>query len=1016
MGARWVFRSLLAAALVVPTSLAAEGTMTVGPEPGPAAVDVQVQGEIVVRVTDSRTQQGLAAAQVSVAGAGIGGLADSNGRVTLSNVPAGTQTVEVQRLGYRPASQEVQVVSGQTVELTIALVEQALALDAVVVTGTAGGTQRRAIGNVVDRLSASEINTVAPVTNVSQLIGGRSPGVTMLAGAGQVGSGQRIRIRGTGSIGLSNDPIVYIDGVRMDSSPNRGFGQRGGSSVSRLNDLDPESIESIEIIKGPAAATLYGTEASNGVIQIITKRGNTGEANFDVSVQHGYNWLWDPAGRHGLRWGINPNTNQLEGFNLYEYERDFGNGPIFTYGAIQNYSVSMNGGTDAVRYFLSATRHDETGVISWNWDKRTNLRANLDVLPFESLSIRTSVGYVDGERRLAQSGLTTDPFGNLYWSTPANLNRTRGWRQAPPEEFEKVEDKAAIDRFTGSIEFQHTPTSWFVHRLVTGVDSNQELFTRLYPRMPEGNAHFFGSLGLGDKSVSRVQNRFVTLDYGGSATRSLRDELVGVTSFGFQYYRSQTLALGATASNFPAIPITTITGGSTRNGTESFVENATVGVYLQQQFEWRNRVFLTGAVRMDDNSAFGTEFDAAVYPKVSATWVMHEEDFWNLDWVSQFRLRSAWGAAGQQPGTFDASRLFSPQIGYQDQPGLVPSAFGNPALEPERGEEIEVGFDADFLDGRFSVVYTRFDRWTRNAIVSRGIPRSLGFPGGQIVNIGLVRGWGNEFSVDANVLNRGNFNWDLGVQIGNFKNRIDDLGDEDVIGTGEVQQRVGYSIADVFMKKVISAEIDANGNITSALCDGGTGASGLDQGGAPVPCADAPLVWWGHSQPTWDLGITNNFTFGPFRLYTSIQGAGGNIQRDSSGPAAITSVGVMESAVRRDDPIVAAYRTFGRNPLGTYDASFVRLREVSLTYSLSPDLASRIGANRGSVSLAARNLAMIWTGQEGFNTPRSGQIFPDVGDAVFWDVETRGIADQSTIFQTVMPPMANAVLTFRLNF
>ena len=996
---------------------ASEGLAEVTTTPrGEAPISVAVQGTLAITVTDSRTGQPLAATQVSVEGTGIGGLTDAAGRITLGNVPAGTRTLQVQRLGYRQITREIEVASGETLQLTIPMAEQALALDAVVVTGTAGGTQRRAIGNVVDRISAADVNNVAPVTNVSQLIGGRSPGVTMLAGAGQVGSGQRIRIRGAGSIGLDNDPIVYIDGVRMDSRANRGFAQRGGSSVSRLNDLDPEMIESIEIIKGPAAATLYGTEASNGVIQIITKRGSTGAPTFDVSIRQGYNWMWDPAGRHGLRWGRNPNTGQIEGFNLYEYERDFGNGPIFTYGAIQSYNMSLAGGSDAVRYFVSANRHDETGVISWNWDKRTNVQANLDVRPSETVSIKTSMGYTEGERRLAQSGLTTDPFGNLYWSTPANLNTTRGWRQAPPEEFEKVEDKAGIDRFTGSFELQHTPTTWFVHRLVTGVDANQELFTRLFPRMPEGNAHFFGALGLGDKAVTRVQNRFVTFDYAASATFDFASELRGVTSAGFQYYRTRSLALGATASNFPAIPITTITGGSTRNGTESFTENATVGVYLQQQMEWRNRVFLTGAVRLDDNSAFGTEFDAAVYPKVSATWVMHEEPFWNVDWMNQFRLRGAWGAAGQQPGTFDASRLYGPQIGYQDQPGLVPSAFGNPALKPERGEEIELGFDSDFLDGRLSFVYTRFERWTRDAIVSRGIPRSLGFPGGQIVNIGMVRGWGNEFSVDASMINTSRFSWDLGVQIGNFKNRIDDLGDETVIGTGQIQQRVGFSIADRFMKRVLSAEINAAGNITSALCDGGTGPSGVAPGGQPVPCATAPLVWWGHTQPTWDLGINNTFAFGPFRIFARIEGAGGNIQEDSSGPAAITSVGVMESAIRRDDPIVAAYRTFGRNPLGTYDASFARLREVSLTYSLPSTMAQRIGANRGSVSLAGRNMLMLWTGQEGFNTPRSGQVFPEIGDAVIWDVETRGSGDLSGGYQTVMPPMANAVLTVRLSF
>jgi hypothetical protein len=205
----------------------------------PSTLDQQAQGIITVVVTSQRNLQPLGGTQVSVAGTGIGGLADANGRIMLRDVPAGTQSIQIQRIGYRTVVQEVTVVSGQTLALTIAMVEEALSLDEVVVTGTAGGTQRRAIGNVVDRISTADVNLVAPVTSVSQLLGGRSAGVTMLAGAGQVGSGQRIRIRGTGSIGLNNDPIVYIDGVRMDSRPDRGFGQRGGASVSRLNDLDP---------------------------------------------------------------------------------------------------------------------------------------------------------------------------------------------------------------------------------------------------------------------------------------------------------------------------------------------------------------------------------------------------------------------------------------------------------------------------------------------------------------------------------------------------------------------------------------------------------------------------------------------------------------------------------------------------------------------------------------------------------------------------------------------------------
>jgi TonB-dependent starch-binding outer membrane protein SusC len=258
-----------------------------------------VEGTISGRVIEEGSGRALAGAQIEVVGEGLGTLAGADGRFTISGVPAGEVTVRVQILGYASRSQTVTLTSGETVELDFRLTQQALALDEVVVTGTAGGAQRRAIGNVVDRISAADVMEVAPVTNMSQLIGQRTPGVMLLGTAGQVGAGSRIRIRGTSSIGLSNDPIIYIDGIRMDSEPNRGPSQRGGARVSRLDDLDPESIESIEIIKGPAAATLYGTEASAGVIQIITKRGASGSPFSECDGQNRDELDVEPRGTGG---------------------------------------------------------------------------------------------------------------------------------------------------------------------------------------------------------------------------------------------------------------------------------------------------------------------------------------------------------------------------------------------------------------------------------------------------------------------------------------------------------------------------------------------------------------------------------------------------------------------------------------------------------------------------------------------------------------------------------------------
>src|SRR5690606_35079384 len=215
-------------------------------------------------------------------------------------------------------------------------------------------------------------------------------------------------------------------------------------------------IESIEIIKGPAAATLYGTEASNGVIQIITKRGATGRPQFSLTTRLGTNWLWNPEGRTGMRYMPDPdNPGRLIGFNVYEHERVNGRGPVFGYGMLQGYNLNVRGGTDALRYFASVSRDHDVGIVDWNWDKRLALRANLDVQLSEALSLRMSNAYIQSQTRLAQGSIETDPFSNIIWSNPRFLNDARrGFSDAPPEEWGKVESRIDNDRTITSVELR----------------------------------------------------------------------------------------------------------------------------------------------------------------------------------------------------------------------------------------------------------------------------------------------------------------------------------------------------------------------------------------------------------------------------------------------------------------------------------------------------------------------------------------------------------------------------------
>ena len=993
--------------------IAAFACAALGLVPAERAV-AQSTGTVTGVVTDAQSGQPLQGVQITAGTAGS--LTNADGRYIVRNVPAGEVTMTAEFIGYERVRRTITVPAGGTVETNLALNISALALDEIVVTGTAGGTQRRAIGNVVSSVNAEAVMEEVPIANMDQLLAQRTPGLMMLPGGGNVGTGSGIRIRGVSSMSLSNEPIVYIDGIRMDADPTRGPGQRGGANVSRLNDLNPNDIASIEVIKGPAAATLYGTEASNGVIQIITKRGAAGAPEFELVMRAGQNWLWDPETRAGLRWG-RTSSGELISFNPYTHEIENGNGPIWTNGEMMGVSASVRGGTDAVRYFASASYDDDTGVVPWNTSQRIGLRTNAEMLLSDQFTLRTSAAYIRSEIRLPAAAIDVDPFSQLIWASPLKAESgSRGFYSAPPDEWGEVESMAENDRTTLSTELRYNPVEWSTHRLIAGIDLSDETESELWPRQPEGSDHFFGNDALGVRDVERGASRVLTLDYAGSADFEVSD-FVLTPSIGFQYFKRVSEFISATGEEFPAVPVTTVSGGAVRTGGESFVENATVGVYVQQQVGWQNRLFATAAVRADDNSAFGRDFDAAIYPKLSVAWVVHEEPFWSLDFVNQFRLRGAWGAAGQQPSTFAAARLYSPTVGFGDEPALEPAAFGNPQLKPERGEELELGFDASFLDGRVTLEYTRFDRTIRDAIVNRPLPPSSGFDGSQIVNVGEVSAWGNEIGLHSLVFESDAIAWDLDTQIATMGNEIVDLGGVEFIGAGgQGQHREGFSLSDIFMHKIVSAEIDEGGFVTEALCDGGTGTGGREQGGAIVPCSEADQVLWGHSQPTWQVGLGTGISFWDrLRLYARVEGNGGHWQSNTE-IRAQHNLGLTRPVLERTDPFLMAYRAIENDATGMYRADFLRLRELSASYTLGETLAGYLGASDGSLTVGMRNVMMLWTREEGWDTPRSGMITVPLADMIAWDPEIRATGQLSNNYQTVMPPTASLTATVRLRY
>ncbi|MBA4157328.1 MAG: SusC/RagA family TonB-linked outer membrane protein [Gemmatimonadetes bacterium] len=938
------------------------------------------QGSIGGVVVAEQSMRPLAGAQVLVEGTDRGTLTDASGRFLITGVTGTEVTLRVVMLGYRATTRAARV--GDT-SVRIGLAEAAVELDEVLVTGVAGGTQRRAIGNVVSQIRAADVVEIAPVQNLQSLINARAPGVVVTPGTGMVGSGSRIRVRGASSLSLSNEPLIYVDGVRVDNAQATGPVVQGfGSSViSRLNDFNPRDIESIEIIKGPAAATLYGTEASNGVIQIITKKGAAGAPAMNLTVRQGANWFANADGRVPTNYWRNPATNQVESINLAVTERALGT-PIWRTGHVQSYNLNMSGGAENVRYYVAGDWDNEEGAERDNMLRRASARANLTINPYESLDVTGSFGYIRGRTDLSCEAGCGGTTWASYFSTPQFAQAgdvRRGARTLTPEAYWGIWDRFQdLSRTTASIQVNHRPLRWFTQRLNFGTDETREDNQTIAERSAQYQEWF--PTGTGGKTVGRRDATFLTVDYSGSVNLPLTEGLNSISSFGAQMYRRQTRFVSASGSDFALPGLRVINAAAQTSAGETFVQNTTLGIFGQQQFGWRDRLFVTAGLRADDNSAFGEDFTIVTYPKVSATWVVSEEPFFTLPFVNTFRLRSAYGHTGQQPGAFDALRTFVAVAGPGDISTVSPGSVGNPELGPERASELEVGFDAGFLQDRLGVEFTFYNQRTRDAILLESVAPSTGFAGSRFINVGELANRGFEVMLRGQPYAGRNLSMDMTFSYSGSRSEVVDLGGEQSIvesGFG-IEHRLGMPVGGWYHRRIVSAEFNEAGEVNRAsmLCDNGQGGTTACYSGNTVV---APRVFLGQALPQNEGAVTTTFTlFERLRLYGMVDFKRGYQKwdhvtrvrcslfrncRENVAPLEFVSTDPTSA----NNVQLAAYQTgdaFGAEYIN--DSGFAKLREVSASYSLPANIAGRFGSSRASISVAARNLYTWtnWTGME----------------------------------------------------
>ena len=957
-----------------------------------APIDAAAQqstGVIAGTVTDGASQRPLESAQVFIEGTGIGALTNSSGRYILLNVPAGQHTVRVQLVGYREGTTTVTVTAGQSAVADVAISQTAIELTEIVVTGAGVATEKRKLGNTIATVDVSSLED-APIADISQLLQGREPGVVGGFASGTTGEGSSIRIRGSASLSQSNEPIVYVDGIRVDNgggfAGSTGFaGGQGGTS--RLDDIDPASIDRIEILKGAAAATLYGTEASNGVIQIFTKRGRQGTPRFTFEVSGtaidapedrllnlaDFPTDADEVSRMNQRFGTN-----LQPYEVYEYPLLQ---ELFETGYNQTYAASVTGGSDLITYFVSGRYSDENGPfggdflsdenvggVAQDTNRRIQTNANLNIFPLENLSVRVSSLYSEVEQS------TPDNGNNIYGGYSAALMQQLanvdendlfgapafGTLRETLHQYNVGDSR----HFAGSLNANYQISEGFVADATFGVDLVSE---EAYAFRPFGwNVDgFSSSTPQGDRSIRDRTNREITADAKISWVKRFNDNFESTFLAGGQGFLSQETQSGGRGTDFPGPGLEVAGAGAQQSLFEEWERVTQVGGYLQEQVGINDYLFITVGGRWDANSAFGEDFETAFYPKISGSFIPTDAFGWESETVSTFRLRAALGQSGLQPGAFDRFTTFE-ALASEDGAGVEPDNLGNQGLKPEVSTEWEVGAEIGLFNDRLALDVTYWDRTVSDALVDQQFPVTGGFTNRQLVNIGELVASGLELGLSGSLYQGENIGVNFNANASYITEEITSLGGAAPIKTGGSYPRYrnwlleGYAPGAFFGAKLadeLDIPLNLDGTCTEPTRDQalayfagpvnpssfkplalGNSDFGVPNGGlASNNCGEGLLLSYnGKPNPDWQGSFGFNISlFDNFEVVSNFEYKAGNFQHQNlSGEFRNAN-----AVIGRNTPRAAELESIMTNPASTpearLDAAVAWAREIEALAPMS---------------------------------------------------------------------------------
>ena len=949
-------------------------------------------GTVTGRVTEVNSQRPLSDVQVRVVGTQRGAITNDQGDYRITGLTAGTVQVRAQRIGYSPVTQSVTLTAGAPASSNFVLSPTAIQIDEVVVTATGESQRKRESGNTIATVTPSA-ERLATTTNIAEVLQASAPGVYVNSPGGTQGSANRIRIRGASSLSLSNEPLLIVDGVRASSQIGGVAGDGtigvGGQTSSRLNDINPDDIEAIEIIKGPAAAALYGTAGANGVIQIRTKRGRSGKAKWTVTGESGQQRDVQDYPSNYTQVGTVPSGARTTGCTLDAQSRKVCTAnpdslvsfnPLkavnpFITGKTASVGLSVSGGGDQSSYFVSADVDDDHGIVEPNTFRRWSTRLNVTSQFRENISAQLSTSYIGSRLAFPQNDNNTLGIlgGGLLGSAfddPVGRGFITG---QTVQELYAIDVRENVERFVGSAPIVWQVNKWLTTNATAGVDFFDR---RNRQTIPPGKVFNSQSNLDGQRNANNADIWNYTANGSATANFDLTPTLRSTTTGGVQYTREYIEGVRAQGSKLLGGT------GSLQGAAARFVvgetntDNRTYGGLISEQLAWRDRLFFTAALRTDRNSAFGQDFGWVSYPAASLSYVISDEDFFpKINALSSLRLRTAYGESGKQPNFRDAITFFNTQtvtLAGADQPGITVGGTGNLNLKPEVSREIEGGFEAAFFGSRAGLEVTYYEKTSTDLLIARPLPPSLGLTQTQFDNLGESQNKGWEVMLRSQILELRNAKLEVTATYAGNKTKLTDIGSlpsgEKIspIVFGPQRHVEGYPLAGYWDESIKFTDKNADGIISRVNCPGQAQVAGAPECEMEI----GALSYLGQPLPTREISVAPRLQlFNWLQLSALVDHKGGfkvfnNTERFRCNfgncPAAYLATASLEDQAANLGQLMNTDAGY------IEDGTFTKLREVAATFTVPQSWAARARAESMTFTLAGRNLA-TWTNYKGFD-------------------------------------------------